>query len=304
MCLALTQSLPNSLGKLQCHQPLVSIVSCTNMRTHSPLGWCFGQNLILWGWLVPTGCRYCGQLSLSQWGAFPYPALHRESFGPQWLHSGQDSGSLSLSQTLEALIWFKFVLGTCHSCLQGHWLRDDPKSLVAHMYALLLPCAGAVRSFLSQACFTLPCPLQGINGLTPNLCSDLTRSLIDGSTRFLAFCMSNTREGVTIQKKQLLERRKETQDSCLWVITVLCPTVGVIWGSTYSNIWKRLFPLLSTTMGSCFLTSLGTKYRPWKTDALKGAWASLAIHLLDCFRTTVEYTNLWLQLEASSLQGF
>lgn len=160
-CLALTQSLPNSLGKLQCHQPLVSIASCRNMRTHSPLGRWFGQILILWGWLVPTGCRCCGQLSLSQWGAFPYPALHRESFEPQWVHSGQDS-SLPLSQILEALIWFKLVLGTCHSRLQGHWLRNAPKSLVLHVYALLLPCAGTVRSFSPQACFTLPCPFHGL----------------------------------------------------------------------------------------------------------------------------------------------
>lgn len=64
---------------------------------------------------------------------------------------------------------------------------------------------------LTQACFTLPCPLQWINGLTPYLCSDLTCSLIDGSTCFLAFWITNTREGITIQKKQLLERRKESQ---------------------------------------------------------------------------------------------
>lgn len=48
MPLALTHSLPNSLGKLQqCHQPLVSIVSRRNTKTYSPLRWCFGQNFTL-----------------------------------------------------------------------------------------------------------------------------------------------------------------------------------------------------------------------------------------------------------------
>jgi len=148
--------------------------------------------------------------------------LHREEFEPQRLHSGQDS-ALPSCQCLETLVWFRFVLGSCHSHLQWGWLSGGQKPPAAHMcftpslcwggqafHAIAaVSCYGTPRS--TQACFTLPRPLQWINGLTPDLCSDLTCSLIDGSTCFLAFCTTNTREGITIQKKQLLERRKEIQ---------------------------------------------------------------------------------------------
>lgn len=88
---------------------------------------------------------------------------------------------------------------------------SDQQPLGALVPALQLACPEPARTFTPRACFTQPRLLQWINGLTPNLCSDLTCSLVDGSTCFLAFCISNTREGITIPKKQLLERRKETQ---------------------------------------------------------------------------------------------